>query len=87
MLTLLSLVLKGEVSVNPSSGDALQPAFHTIVLSNNKNETGVEFSAEAGTELVLVSRRHIRFQRLLDYPLRLRVSHWTKLLSSMAPSS
>jgi len=47
---------KGQVNVNPSSDSSLpQPAFHTVVLSNNKNETGVELSAEAGTELVLIA--------------------------------
>jgi len=49
-------ILKGQASINPSSDTSPpQPAYHTIVLSNNNNETGVELSAEAGTELVLVA--------------------------------
>ena len=61
MLTLLAsnwtsffYILKGDVTVGPPEASAKQPAFHTIVLSNDQNQTGVELSGEAGTELVLV---------------------------------
>lgn len=50
-------IIKGEVIVNPSSSQTALPnaAFHTLVLSNEKNETGVELKGSEGTELILVS--------------------------------
>jgi len=48
-------ILKGDVTVGSSDIGNRQPAFHTIVLSNNNNETGVELAGEAGTELVLIA--------------------------------
>ena len=45
-------VLKGTITV----GGVMHDAFHTLVLSNNANETGISMTAsQEGTEVVVVS--------------------------------
>jgi len=59
--------MKGTVSINPSSDTSLpQSAYHTIVLSNNNNETGVELSADAGTEFILAAGEPLE-QTIVQY--------------------
>lgn len=58
------IVLKGKISVG--SNDLPLDAFHTLVLSSDTSQTGVQISAlEDGTELVLVSYLP---QYLIPYP-------------------
>lgn len=75
-------ILKGDLAVGPSETASRQPAFHTIVLSNDQNQTGIELSGEAGTELVLVSI-FFNFHVFVLILLRLRENHSIKPLSNM----
>jgi len=60
-------IIKGQVTINPSSDTSHpQSAYHTIVLSDNKNETGVELDAVAGTEFVLAAGEPLE-QTIVQY--------------------
>lgn len=55
-MLIISLVLKGAVKVGSDENTLPHEKFHTLVLSANKNETGVQLTAtEENTELILVS--------------------------------
>lgn len=57
-LSCITIVLKGKVKVNPESDSLEETPYHTLVLSGEKNESGVAIQAtEDDTEIVLV--RHL----------------------------